>query len=161
MGYRIDEIRAADPELQARVKQALAEAENLRQQGRCQEGLDLLSDVLAFGIMRADIHYRMGNLYFDLGDLDSAERAYRKAIECNPEHVNAHHNLAVVCKRKGKLDEAVRLRRRAFALEMKHPPKPPQGADEDNTKRLSPVRVGASIWLIIGIGIALLLFLRH
>ena len=50
------------------------------------------------------------------GRLDLAERAYRGAIEANPDNARAHVNLAVVLQGRGALEEADASARRALDL---------------------------------------------
>lgn len=104
-----------------KVEEALEEAERLRRAGRYREGIELLVEVLQYGIEKAKIYFRLGNLYFDAGDLKRAEYAYRRAIEHDPEHVNAYHNLSVVYRRQGRIGEYVKLHKRALRLAGRHP----------------------------------------
>jgi len=115
--------RPTPAQVQARreVERALEEAERLRRERRYQEGIDLLVEALKFGIEKARIYFRLGNIYFDAGDLDRAEYAYLRAIEHDPEHVSAHHNLSVVYRRQGRIGEYVKLRKRALKLAQRHP----------------------------------------
>ncbi|MEW5825497.1 MAG: tetratricopeptide repeat protein [Candidatus Bipolaricaulota bacterium] len=85
------------------VARALDLAESLRQDGERGEAIRTLLDALDHGEQRAQIYYRLGNLYVDGGDLGRAEYAYRRALEVDPRHVNAMHNLAVVYKRQSKV----------------------------------------------------------
>lgn len=103
------------------VERALEEAERLRRERRYQEGIDLLVEALKFGLEKAKIYFRLGNLYFDAGDLERAEYAYKRAIEHDPEHVSAHHNLSVVYRRQGRIGEYIKLRKRALKLAQQHP----------------------------------------
>jgi len=105
------------------IEQALEEAERLRRKKQYKEGIDLLVDVLEAGILKSRIYYRLGNIYYDMGRLDLAEYAYKKAIEFEPEHVNAHYNLSVLYKRKGNIDASAKMLRKAYLLELKHPRK--------------------------------------
>gem|GEM_PF-3398124 len=104
-------------EAERRVRQALEAAERARRQRRFSQGIELLIDALRYEVQEDAVYYRLGNLYFDAGDLTRAEYAYRRAIETNPQHVNAHHNLSVVYKKTGRIDESVRMRKRAMRLE--------------------------------------------
>ena len=74
-------------------------------------------DALQYKVLVDMVYYRLGNLYFDSGDLARAEYAYMRAIETNPQHVNAHHNLSVVYKKTGRIHDSVRMRKRAARLE--------------------------------------------
>lgn len=100
-----------------RVKEALEKAELARRNRQYQAGIELMLDALQYKVLVDMVYYRLGNLYFDSGDLARAEYAYRRAIETNPHHVNAHHNLSVVYKRTGRIHDSVRMRKRAARLE--------------------------------------------
>jgi len=104
-----------------KVEQALEEAERLRRAGRYREGIELLIEALQYGLEKAQIYFRLGNLYFDAGDLERAEYSFKRAIEHDPEHVNAHHNLSVVYRKQGRIGEYVKLRKRALKLAARHP----------------------------------------
>lgn len=96
----------------------MEQAERLRKARRYQQGIDLLIDALQYNVQVDKVYYRLGNLFFDAGDLARAEYAYQRAIETNPQHVNAHHNLAVVYKKTGRIYDSVRMRKRATRLEV-------------------------------------------
>lgn len=104
-------------------KKAIKKAKIHRKKKRFQKGIDLLVDALRYQVKEDEIYYRLGNIYYDAGDLDRAETAYQRAIEKNKEHVNAHHNLSVIYKRKGKIWEFVRIKKKATKLALKSPVK--------------------------------------
>ena len=57
----------------------------------------------------------LGNLAFQAGELDTAERHYQRALRAAPEHSGAANNLAMLYLLGGKrLDEAERLARGAL-----------------------------------------------
>ena len=62
-------------------------------------------------------HYRAltnkGNLSLEENDVDEAIKAYEAALRLNEDFANAHHNLGVAYRRKGKIDKSVRSIRRA------------------------------------------------
>lgn len=105
------------------IEQALQKAEYLRRKKQYREGIDLLVDVLESGILKSKIYCRLGNIYYDMGGLDLAEYAYKRAIKFEPKHVNAHHNLSVVYKAKGNVDASAKMLRKAYSLELKYPGK--------------------------------------
>jgi tetratricopeptide (TPR) repeat protein len=109
-----------------KVEEALEKAERLRREGRYREGIELLIDALQYGLEKAKSYFRLGNLYFDAGDLERAEYAYKRAIEHDPEHVNAYHNLSVVYRRQGRIGEYVKLRKRALKLAARQPVELPE-----------------------------------
>ncbi len=56
---------------------------------------------------RPDLYNNIGSCYYNLGDLDLAERYYRKALEYMPSHILANEGLISVLLDKGKKDEAI------------------------------------------------------
>lgn len=108
---------------EADVESAIIKAEELRKRKQYKEAIDLLVDVLEAGLLKPRIYYRLGNIYYDMGDLDRAEYAYKRTIEFSPEHINAHYNLSVVYKKKGMIEESVKYLRKAYLLELKYPRK--------------------------------------
>lgn len=104
-----------------KVKEALEQAEKLRREKRYDEGIDLLIEALKYGIEKAQIYFRLGNLYFDTRKLEHAEYAYRRAINFDPKHINAHYNLGVVYKKQGRISESVKVRKLASALARRYP----------------------------------------
>ncbi len=104
------------------MQRALAQAEELRRQQRHKEGIDLLVDALQYGVEKAQIYFRLGNIYFDAGDLARAEYAYTRAIQEDPRHASAHHNLGVVYRRQGKIAASVKMLKKARSLELRYPP---------------------------------------
>jgi len=101
------------------VEKAMEEAKIHRKRKRFQKGIDLLVDTLRYQVKEDEIYYRLGNIYYDAGDLDRAEYAYQRAIEKNKEHLNAQHNLSVVYKRKGRIWKFVKMKKKAARLAIK------------------------------------------
>lgn len=137
-----------EPERRARVEEALRLGEELRKAKEYDKGIDILVEALQYGVEKAKIYFRLGNIYFDAGKLDHAEYAYRRAIDIDPTHVNAHHNLSVVLRKQGKLSDAIRMKRQAERLAMQYP-KQVQLTPE----QIEHARHLARRWMI-GIGIA-------
>lgn len=110
-----------------KVEATLEEAERLRQAGRYQEGIALLNEALKLGAgagagpERAKIYFRLGNTYFDAGDLARAEAAYKQAIALDPNHASAHHNLAVVYRRQGRIEDYIKQRKLALKVAGRRP----------------------------------------
>lgn len=103
------------------VREALARAEELRRAGRASEGIPLLLDALRYGEAKAQVLFRLGVLFFELGDLARAEHAFRRATEEDPHHASAHHNLGVVYRRQGKVAQSVKMLKKAQWLEIRYP----------------------------------------
>ncbi len=117
----MDFSNLSEPERRARVAEALRLGEELRRAKEYDKGIDLLVEALQYGVEKAKIYFRLGNIYFDAGKLEHAEYAYRRAIDIDPTHVNAHHNLSVVLRKQGKLSDAIRMKRQAERLAMQYP----------------------------------------
>ncbi len=105
------------------VGKVLERAETLRREKRYKEAIDLLVDALRYGEEKAAIYFRLGNVYFDAGDLSRAEYAYQRAIQEDPRHASAHHNLGVVYRKQGKIAESVKMLKKARSLEIRYPKK--------------------------------------
>lgn len=137
-----------EPERRARVEEALRLGEELRKAKEYDKSIDVLVEALQYGVEKAKIYFRLGNVYFDAGKLDHAEYAYRRAIDIDPTHVNAHHNLSVVLRKQGKLSDAIRMKRQAERLAMQYPQQVQLTPEQvEHARRL------ARRWMI-GIGIA-------
>lgn len=137
-----------EAERRARVEEALAQGEALRKAKEYDKGIDVLVEALQHGVEKAKLYFRLGNIYFDAGKLDHAEYAYRRVIDIDPTHANAHHNLSVVVRQQGKLSEAIRLRRQAERLALKNP-----HSIQLTPEQIEHARRLARRWLV-GVGIA-------
>jgi len=120
--------------------QALAQAEHLRREKCYQEGTDLLLEALKYGLQKNLIYFRLGNIFFDRGDLSRAEHCYRRATEEDPEYASAYHNLGVVYRRQGKVGQSVRSLKKARRLELRKPRTimPTPGQQPKPKRRLIP-----------------------
>ena len=135
------------------VEEGLARAEELRKARSYNEGIRLLVDVLQYGLEKAKIYYRLGNLYVDAGDLARAEYAYKRALEVDPKHTNAMHNLAVVYKRQKKVSLFVKTYKQAQRMALRRPHSPPLApSDKVRLRRLG-------LRIILGVVAGGLLFL--
>lgn len=115
------------------MRRSLERAEALRRAKRHKEAIDLLVDVLRYGEEKATIYFRLGNVYFDAGDLARAEYAYGRAIQEDPRHASAHHNLGVVYRKQGKIADSVKMLKKARRLEIRYPKKVEITAEQRKT----------------------------
>ncbi|WP_161939929.1 tetratricopeptide repeat protein [Dissulfuribacter thermophilus] len=53
------------------------------------------------------IHYYLGRLYFDSNKLVDAERHFKKAVQLNPNMVDAYYGLALIYKKRGDVEDAI------------------------------------------------------
>ena len=114
------------------VSDSLEKAKKMREKGNYEEGKEELMNALELDVNRDKVYYRLGNIYFDSGDIDRAEYAYKRSIEENEEHVNAQHNLAVVYRKQGKVGKSIKQRKKANKIELKNP-KDPDLTDEERS----------------------------
>jgi tetratricopeptide (TPR) repeat protein len=55
-----------------------------------------------------ELHFQLGNLYFQNGDLNQAKQQYEKALQLNPKFVPALNNLALVSAADKAYDSALK-----------------------------------------------------
>ena len=91
--------------LTAAVRQNMNEAERL-----LREGLTAYPETAPLLLLDGLLHERRG-------DLDAADRAYRRVLEEDPSIAQAHKNLGDVAYRRGLLEESLEHYRRATELE--------------------------------------------
>ena len=129
------------------VEDAFQRAEHLRKERRLLEARDVLIEALKYNVHPAQVYFRLGNIYHDQKEYDRAEYAYRRAIDHDPRHINAHHNLSVVCKRQGKLADSIKLYKQANKLARQHPERVKLTSDQIVSLRRFALR-----FLLIGVG---------
>jgi tetratricopeptide (TPR) repeat protein len=86
-----------------------------------------LEAVVARGAAFADVHHMLGVIYHHLGEFDSAQRAFAKALEINPNYVEAALNLAIVCNDLGQYERAQQVYGDALARARSKQPREPNG----------------------------------
>jgi tetratricopeptide (TPR) repeat protein len=134
----------------AYVSESIEKAEVLRKQKDYKEAIALLVDALQYGLEKAQIYYRLGNVYIDGDDLARAEYAYNRALEIDPKFVNALHNLAVVYRRQKKMSLYVKTYKKSQRLAIKNPQK--TNFNRDETKRIRGMSRNVFLWLFGGAG---------
>ena len=140
------------------VSKSLKKGRKLREQGDYDEGISKLLDALELGVKKDEVYYRLGNTYFDSGDLDRAEYAYKRAVEENEDHANAQHNLAVVYKKQGKISKSVKQRKKASKIELENPKDPDLSDEQRSYAKWFAFKL---LLLIIGgfLGVGLIIYL--
>lgn len=139
------------------VEKALEKAENLRQARQLDEARETLIDALEHGVEIAQIYYRLGNIYFDLKDYDKAEYTYRRAIDTDPKHINAHHNLSVVFRKQNRIAESIKQRKKASKIARQNPDKIEFSEDQVKTLKGFARKI---IWFGLGlVGLIIVLVL--
>jgi len=143
------------------VREAIVKADEHRKRKEFKEGIDLLLDALAFGIERAALYYRLGNIYYDAGDFGRAEYAYKRALEVDPKFANAMHNLAIVYKRQKKIDLYVRTYKASQRLAIRHPRRSELAPGMKGTLRRDALRLFGIVAIVVVAAVVLVLVLRR
>jgi len=63
------------------------------------------------------LHYNQGTAHLALGQLDLAEKAFRRAIALNPRYSEAYNNLGVALTRRGDVEGALATYQAALAID--------------------------------------------
>lgn len=130
------------------VRESLEKADVLRKKKEYEPAISLLVEALRYGLEKANIYYRLGNVYVDGGDLARAEYAYNRALEMDPSFVNAMHNLAVVYRRQKRTSLYVKTYKKSQRLSIKKPYKTEFNPDQQ--KKLRGLSRLAFLWLFGG-----------
>lgn len=105
----------------ARIRLGLASA--LVQLGEYDQALSELREVERFYPESADVYAELGGVRESTGDVDGAEKAYRKAIELDPRHARSLNNLAyLLAVERERPAEALPYIERAYKLAPSAPP---------------------------------------
>ncbi|HHR85554.1 tetratricopeptide repeat protein [Candidatus Bipolaricaulota bacterium] len=139
------------------VEQALVQAEKHRKKKEYRQGISLLVEALRYGIDKAQIYYRLGNIYIDGDDFNRAEYAYKRALDVDPHHVNAMHNLAIVYKRQKKVSLFVKTYKKAQRMEIRYPRKTQLDTNQKRHLRRLSVKIMTGMLALGGL-IALVMF---
>ncbi len=139
------------------VEQALVQAEKHRKKKEYRQGISLLVEALRYGIDKAQIYYRLGNIYIDGDDFSRAEYAYKRALDVDPHHVNAMHNLAIVYKRQKKVSLFVKTYKKAQRMEIRYPRKTQLDTNQKRHLRRLSVKIMTGMLALGGL-IALVMF---
>ncbi len=86
-----------------------------------------LEQVVARGAAFADVHHMLGVIYHQLGEFESAQRAFQKALDINPGYIEAALNLAIVCNDLGQYERAQQVYGDAVARAHSKAPRDPNG----------------------------------
>jgi len=133
------------------VCESLEKADVLRKKKEYKEAISLLVEALRYGLDKSKIYNRLGNTYVDGGDLVRAEYAYNRALEIDPEHVNAMHNLAVVYRRQKKMALYVKTYKKSQRLSIKNPHKTEFNLDQ--RKMIRGLSRTIFLWLVAGVAL--------
>jgi tetratricopeptide (TPR) repeat protein len=136
-------------EQMAFVQDALERAEELRKKKDYATAISLLVEALRYGLDKAKLYYRLGNVYIDGGDLARAEYAYNRALEMDPNYINAMHNLAVVYRRQKKMSLYVKTYKKSQRMAIRRPRS--TNFSDQETKRIRRLSRRTFFWILGGV----------
>lgn len=102
--YRIE--ARIEPVVSTEVRGVLVEVQELMKTGKREDALKKVKDSPLTAKSPA-LQFNLGNLYFEEGDLDEAQKAFEAALKEYPSFRRAHRNLGLVMVRKGELKLAL------------------------------------------------------
>lgn len=105
-------VPQAAPQQQASQKQQITEDQAKR--------ILVLEKEVAAAPNNTDTWIRLGNLYFDTDNFESAIRAYEKSLSLNPNNANVQTDLGVMYRRNGQPKKAVKAFDKAIKIDPKH-----------------------------------------
>jgi len=85
------------------------------QAGNLQQAEYIYREIIKIQPNITDIHYHLGILLQDKGQIDEAITCYRKAIQLNP-FADTYYNLALAIQDKGQIDEAIICYQKAISM---------------------------------------------
>jgi len=85
--------------------------------GRLKEALDGTQAYLAQFPHDLMANFFAGNLNFQLSRFEAAIGFFKKTVEIDPFHVQAHSNLAISCYREGRIQEAIHFFKQALKIQ--------------------------------------------
>jgi tetratricopeptide (TPR) repeat protein len=101
-----------DPEIQKKARLFECEAQlQLGDQARQRDRAAALRHYGAASSLQpgfADIHNKLGELYLEMAEDESAQRAFERAVEINPRYFTARLNLSHTLARMGEFSECAR-----------------------------------------------------
>jgi len=102
--YRIE--ARIEPSVTSAERGLLVEVQELMENGRRTNAVEKLKGS-GLTAKSAALTYNLGNLLFESGEDEEAEKAFRKAIGMYPSFRRAHRNLAMALVRSDRMDEAL------------------------------------------------------
>ncbi|NCF24514.1 MAG: tetratricopeptide repeat protein [Gammaproteobacteria bacterium] len=112
VGFTITEEARIGGDVRADYETALS----YLQQGRHDEGIELLEQVAAAAPELSAPRIDLGIARHRAGDLEAAESSLLLALESNPEQPVAHNELGIIYRKTGRFDEARKSYEAALAI---------------------------------------------
>lgn len=102
--YRIE--ARIEPVVSSEVRGLLVEVQKLMEDGKRETALEKVKGS-ALTAKSPALQFNLGNLHFEEGELDEAQKAFEAALEEYPSFRRAHRNLGMVMVRKDELEAAL------------------------------------------------------
>ncbi|MGH8223553.1 MAG: tetratricopeptide repeat protein [Woeseiaceae bacterium] len=102
VGFTITEAARIDGDVRADYEEAL----RLLEQGRHEEGIELLGSVAEQAPQLSAPRIDLGVAFHRAGDLAAAESALLTALELNPDHPVVHNELGIIYRKTARFAEA-------------------------------------------------------
>jgi len=142
------------------------EAAGLIEREQYRDAQQLLEPILAADPNDANAWHLYGTATYRAGDLDGAERAFRRRLAVVPDDPVAHYSLAVALRDRGSTDDAIKHLYQALALrpdfaparerlaELEKPPAQPPPAPKEKKPPASDAPAASSASEIVGVATA-------
>lgn len=112
VGFRITEEAPIEGDARADYDAALI----LLNQGRLDEGIEILESVTAEAPLVTAPRIDLGIAYHRAGNLEAAEEHLERALELNPNHPIVHNELGIIYRKTGRFEDARRSYEAALAV---------------------------------------------
>lgn len=105
-------VYAADPQV---IEQLIEEGASLLRKDSFDDALKKFNRVLLIDPNNGEVHFRLGQLYFQKRDVEKGLSYLEKSTKLEPKNVRFSLNLALVFERQGKMSEAITEYRRLIS----------------------------------------------
>ena len=112
MGGRLDggDAEVGSPKLELGDSDTYQDAQDLINEGRYEDAIEMLEQLLVLNSGAAATHNDLGVLYGNAGDVDQAQTHYEMALQLEPENVMFQKNLAGFhCSEAGGMEKAMEI----------------------------------------------------
>jgi arylsulfatase A-like enzyme/Tfp pilus assembly protein PilF len=99
-------VSGTDPKDKIEVANQMTEANLAMEDGRLQDAIAKLRDVIAKDTTFSPAYTALGEIFSSMGDLNRGIPVLRKAVELRPESVSAHYSLGMALFQAGDLKDA-------------------------------------------------------
>ncbi len=105
-GIRRNEQRGRARLSNSQVAAALREAQQLQQEDRLEEAVQLCEELIEGGVQRADVHYFLGWLYQESDRWDEAAAEFEQLLEDPDYALSCYYALGQCARAQGNIEEA-------------------------------------------------------